>query len=75
MERLILQKQYGLYNVVLGEGEDILLHKITSIYVTTMDLKWYSNIYTDVVLLKTETQESIGFFLDEPKRKLLQRAT
>ena len=56
MERLILQKQYGLYNVVLGEGEEILLHKITSIYVTTMDLKWYSNIYTDVVLLKTETQ-------------------
>ena len=32
-------KQSGLYNVVLGEGEYIFLQKITSIDVTTMDLK------------------------------------
>ena len=31
-------KQSGLYDVVLGEGEDILLQKINSIDVTTMDL-------------------------------------
>ena len=44
-------KQSGLYNVVLGEDDDIFLQKITSVDVTTMDLKWYSNISTDVVLV------------------------
>ena len=68
-------KQSGLYNVVLGEGEYIFLHKITFIDVTTMDLKWNSNIYTDVALVKSASQESTGFFLDEPKIKLLPRAT
>ena len=68
-------KHSVLYNVVLGEGEDILLQKTTSIDATTMDLKWNSKISTDVSLVKSETQESTGFFLDEPKRKILPRAT
>ena len=55
-------KQSGLYNVVLGEGEDIYLQKITSIDVTKLDLKWHSNISTDVALVKAATQESTGFF-------------
>ena len=32
-------KQSVLYNFVLGEGEESFLHKITSIDVTTMELK------------------------------------
>ena len=40
-----------------------------------MDQKWHSNISTYVSLVKAATQESTGFFLDEPKRKLLPRAT
>ena len=67
-------KYYGLYNVVLGEGEDFFLQKINPIDVTTMYLKWHSNISTDVALVKESTQESTGFFLDKPKIKLLQRA-
>ena len=67
-------KQSGLYNVVLGEGEDIYLQKITSIDVTKMDLKWHSNISTDVALVKSETQESTGFFR-RIKKILLPRAT
>ena len=55
-------KHYGLYNVVLGEDEDIFVQKITSIGVTTMDLKWHSSISTDVALVKSATQESTGFF-------------
>ena len=50
-------KQSGLYNVLLGEGEYIFLQKITYIDVTTIDLKWYSNTYTDVAMLKSATQE------------------
>ena len=68
-------KYSGLYNVVLGDGEYIFLHKITFIDATTMDLKWNSNISTDVALVKSATQESTGIFLDEPKIKLLPRAT
>ena len=49
-------KQSGLYNVVLGEGDDISLQKITYICVTTMDLKWHSNIFTYVALVKSATQ-------------------
>ena len=49
-------KLSGLYNVVLGENEDILLQKITSIDVTTMDLKWNSKISTYMALVKSETQ-------------------
>ena len=49
-------KQPGLYNVILDEGEEIFLHKITSIGVTTMDLKWHSNIFTYVALVKSATQ-------------------
>ena len=63
-----------LYNVVLGEGEYIFLQKITSIDVTTMDLKYHSNVSTDLELVKASTQESTSFFLDKPKRKLLPRA-
>ena len=55
-------KPSGLYNIVLGEGEYIFLQKITSIDVTTMDLKWNSNISTDVTLVKAATQESTVFF-------------
>ena len=33
------KKLSGLYNVVLGEGEEIFPQKITSIDVTTMDMK------------------------------------
>ena len=69
------KKQSGLYNVVLGEGEEIFLQKITPIDVTTMDLKRSSNISIDMALLKSATQKSTGIFLDEPKRKLLPRAT
>ena len=54
-------KYSGLYNVVLGEGEDIFLQKITSIDITTMKLKRHYNIYTDVALLKAEIQESTVF--------------
>ena len=50
-------KQSGLYNFVLGEGEKIFLQKITSIDYTTMDLKWYYNISIDVALVKSSTQE------------------
>ena len=70
----LYKKQSGLYNVVLGEGEDILLQKITSIDVTIMDPKWHSNITTDVALVKAATQESTGFFR-HTKRKLLPRET
>ena len=51
-------KQYGLYNVVLGEGEEIFLQKITSIDFTKMDLEWHSKISTYVALVKAATQES-----------------
>ena len=64
-------RQYGLYNVVLGEGEEIFLQKITYIDVTTMDMKWHSNISTDLAVVKLATQESTGLFL-EPKRKYYQ---
>ena len=50
-------KQSGLYNVVLCEGEDILLHKITSIDVTKMELKQHFKFSTDVVLVKSATRE------------------
>ena len=40
-----------------------------------MELKWHSNIYTYVALVKAATQESTGCFIDEPKRKLLPRVT
>ena len=53
-------KHSGLYNVVLGECEEIFLQKITSIDATTMDLKWHSNISTDMALVKSSTQESTG---------------
>ena len=56
------KKKSGLYNVVLGEGEEIFLQKITSIDVTTMDLKWHSKIYTYVELVKASTQEPTVFF-------------
>ena len=49
-------KQPGLYNVVLGEGEDIFLQKITSVDVTKMDLNLHSNVSRDVALVKAETQ-------------------
>ena len=68
-------KLSGLYNVVLGEDEDIFLQKITFNDVTTMDLKWRSKISTYMALVKSATQESTGCFLDEPKRKLLPRET
>ena len=68
-------KQSVLYNVALGEGEEIFLQKITSVDVTTMDLKWHSNISTYLALIKAETQELTDCFLDNPKRKLLPRAT
>ena len=55
-------KQSKLYNVALGEGEDILLQKITSTDVTTMDLRWYYKISTDVALVKSATQVSTDFF-------------
>ena len=55
-------KQSGLYNVALGEGEGILLQKINFIDVTTMDLKWNYNISTDVALVRSATQESTVFF-------------
>ena len=51
-------KQSGLYNVVIFDGEDIFLQKITSVDVTTMDLKWNSKISTYVALVKSPTQES-----------------
>ena len=35
------KKQYGLYNVVISEGEEIFLKKINSIDVKKMNLKWY----------------------------------
>ena len=69
------KKQSGWYNVVLGEDEYISLQKITSIYVTTIHLKWYSKISIYVALVKSETQESTGFFLDKTKIKPLPRAT
>ena len=50
-------KYSGLYNVVLGEGEDIFPKKITSIDVTKIDLKWNSKISIDVALVKAATQE------------------
>ena len=50
-------KKYGLYNVVLGEGEGILLQKITSIDVTTKDLRWHSKVSAYVELVKAATQE------------------
>ena len=50
-------KQSGLYHVVLGEGEEIFLQKITSIDVTIMNQKWHSNISTVVVLVKSTTRE------------------
>ena len=42
-------------NVMLGEGDDILLQKITYIDVITMDLKRNSNISIDVALVKAAT--------------------
>ena len=45
----------GLYNVVLGEGEEIFLQKINYIYVITMYLKWHSNISTYLALVKSAT--------------------
>ena len=68
-------KQSGLYNVVLGEGEDIFPQKITCIDVTTMDLNCHSNISTYVALVKAETKQSTGYFLDETKRNILSRTT
>ena len=68
-------KKSGLYNFVLGEGEEIFPHRITSIGVTTIDLKWHSNISTYLALVKAETQEPTDCFLDKPKIKLLPRAT
>ena len=50
-------KQSGLYNVVLGEGEEIFPQKITSIDVTTMVLKCHSKISAYVALVKSEKQE------------------
>ena len=50
-------KQSGLYNIVLGDGEDIFLRKITSIDVTTMDLKYNSKISTYLSLVKAAIQE------------------
>ena len=49
-------KYSGLYNVVLGEGEDIFLQKINSVDVTKMDLNLHSNVSRDVALVKAETQ-------------------
>ena len=63
-------KQYGLYNVVLGEGEEIFLQKITSIDFTTMDLMWNSKISTYAALVKSATQESTGFFLYKKKKNI-----
>ena len=63
-------KQSGLYNVVLGEGEGIFLQKITSIDVTTMDLKWNSKISIDVALVKKETQESTFFSRQTEKKNI-----
>ena len=74
MEKSFYNKQSGLYNVVLGEVEEVFLQKITSIDVKTMDLKWHYNISRDVELVKSATQEST-VFLDEQKRKLLPRET
>ena len=42
-------------NFMLGEGDDILLQKITYIDVITMDLKRNSNISIDVALVKAAT--------------------
>ena len=53
---LFYNEQSGLYNVVLGEVEDIFLQEITCIDVTTMDLKWHFNISTYVSLVKAATQ-------------------
>ena len=54
-------KQYGLYNIALGEGEEILLQKITSVDVTTIDLKWHSKISTYVALVKAENKNQLVF--------------
>ena len=62
VERIILQKKSGLYNVLLGEGEVIFLQKITSIGVKTMDLKWHSRISAYVALVKSVTQDSTVLF-------------
>ena len=51
------KKQSGLYNVVLGDGEDILLQKKNSIDITTMELKSHSKISIYMALVKAETQE------------------
>ena len=67
-------KQSRLYNVVLGEDEDIFLQKINSIDVTTMDLKWNSNIYTDVALIKSATQESNILFSRQAKKKNITKS-
>ena len=65
-------KHYGLYNVVLGDGGDILIQKITYIDVTKMDMKWYSNISTNMALVKSATQESTGFFKTNQKENYYQ---